>query len=92
MVVLGGRAVSYERGTPLHISRATLQPAGTRLDGGALLPEPLTHNPEPLTSIPYRGTSLTRNIPLLGTYRRPMPWVLGGSWGGGLFLTSVVPL
>ena len=27
---------------------------------------------------PYRGTSLIRNTPLLGPYRRPMPRVLGG--------------
>ena len=27
----------------------------------------------------YRGTSLTRTPPPLGTYRRPMPRVLGGS-------------
>ena len=28
----------------------------------------------------------------LGTYRRPMPRVLGGSWGGGRFLMGEVPL
>ena len=31
----------------------------------------------------YRGTSLTRPRPPLGPYRRPMPRVLGGSYGGG---------
>ena len=39
-----------------------------------------------------RGTSLIRNSALLGPYRRPMPRVIGGSWGGGCFLTSEVPL
>ena len=29
---------------------------------------------------------------LLGPYRRPMPWVLGGSYGGGSFLMGEVPL
>ena len=40
----------------------------------------------------YRGTSLSRKHTSLGPYRRPMPRVLGGSWGGGCFLMSVVPL
>ena len=31
-----------------------------------------------------RGTSLMRNHPPLGPYRRPMPRVLGGSWGVGV--------
>ena len=39
----------------------------------------------------YRGTSLTKRIPL-GPYRRLMPRVLGGSEGGGRFLVSEVPL
>ena len=30
----------------------------------------------------YRGTSLTRKRTPLGPYRRPMPRVLEGSWGG----------
>jgi len=34
----------------------------------------------------YRGTSLTRKINPRGPYRRPMPRVLGGSWGVGRFL------
>ena len=31
----------------------------------------------------YRGTSLIRNIPLLGPSSRTIPRVLGWSWGGG---------
>ena len=33
-----------------------------------------------------------RNFHPVGAYRRPMPTVLGGSYGGGLFLTIEVPL
>ena len=40
----------------------------------------------------YRGTSLTRKRTPLGPYSRPMPRVLGGSWGGGRFLMGEVPL
>ena len=40
----------------------------------------------------YRGTSPTRKRTPLGPYRRPMPRVLGGSYGGGRFLMSEVPL
>ena len=32
------------------------------------------------------------NAPPLGPYRRPMPRVLGGSYGGGQFLMAEVPL
>ena len=42
--------------------------------------------------LPYRGTLLIRNRTLLGPYRRPMPRVLGGSWGGGRFIMGEVPL
>jgi len=42
--------------------------------------------------IKYRGTSLIRKRTPLGPYRRPMPRVLGGSWGGGRFLMGEVPL
>ena len=31
----------------------------------------------------HRGTSLTRNRPPIGPYRKPMPRVLGGSYGRG---------
>ena len=40
----------------------------------------------------YRGTSLIRNSLPLGPYRRPVPRVLGGAWGGGRFLVSEAPL
>ena len=33
----------------------------------------------------YRATSLTRKRIPLGLFRRPMPRVLGGSWGVGVF-------
>ena len=40
----------------------------------------------------YRGTSLIRKCTPLGPYRRPMPRVLGGSWGGGRFIMGEVLL
>ena len=40
----------------------------------------------------WRDTTLIRTVPPLGTYRRPMPRVLGGSKGGGRFLMGEVPL
>jgi len=40
----------------------------------------------------YRGTSLIRKRTPLGPYSRPMPRVLGGSYGGEHFLMSEVPL
>ena len=36
--------------------------------------------------------SLLENSPLLGPYRRPTPRVLGGSYEGGRFLMSKIPL
>jgi hypothetical protein len=40
----------------------------------------------------YGGTSLIRKRTPLEPYRRPMPWVLGGSWGGGgVFLWARCP-
>ena len=38
------------------------------------------------------STSLTRKQAPLGPYRRPMPTVLGGSWGDGRFVRDEVPL
>ena len=39
----------------------------------------------------YRGTSLIRNRPLLGPYRKPMPRVLGWSLGGvGVFAQTQI--
>jgi hypothetical protein len=46
----------------------------------------------PLNVPEYRGTSLIRNRTLLGPYRRPLPRVLGESYGGGCFLMSEVAL
>ena len=40
----------------------------------------------------YRGTSLIRNSAPLGPYSRSMPRAPWWSYGGGLFLMSVVPL
>jgi len=40
----------------------------------------------------YRGYPLPRNRTPLGPYRRHMPRVLGGSWGGRCFLLGEVPL
>ena len=42
--------------------------------------------------IPYRGTSLARKRSPLEPYRRLMPRVLGGFYGGGRFLMGEVPL
>ena len=39
----------------------------------------LTHGRDWRKNWHFRGTSLTRNHPPLGPYRRPMPRVLGGS-------------
>ena len=45
------------------------------------------------TLVPYKGTSLIRNSAPLGPYRRNMPRALWWSCGGGgVFLTSEVPL
>ena len=52
--------------------------------------------PSPILSWPskcaYRGTSLIRKRTPIGPYHRPMPRVLGGSYGGGRFLVSDVLL
>jgi hypothetical protein len=40
----------------------------------------------------YLGTSRMRNCTLPGPYRRPMPGVLEGSWGGRRFLMGEVPV
>ena len=41
-----------------------------------------------VTGVPH----LQKKCNPLGPYRRPMPRVLGGSWGGGCFLMGEVPL
>ena len=40
----------------------------------------------------YRGASPIIKRTPLGTYRRPLQRVQGGSWGGGCFLMGEVPL
>ena len=40
----------------------------------------------------YRGTSLIRKRLPVATYSRPVHSVIGGSYGGGRFLLSEVPL
>ena len=49
-------------------------------------------DPMPYGVIPYRTTLLIRERNPLGPYRRPMPGVIGGSYRGGRFLMSEVPL
>jgi hypothetical protein len=41
---------------------------------------------------PYRDTSVTIKRPPVGPYRRPMPRVVGWSWGGGRFIMDEVLL
>ena len=90
MVVLGGGAVSYERGTPVPpVSRSREGGEGGWDDAGLVfvgvectwLPRSEGTAPPPIrtTEQVYRGTSLTRKRTPLGPYRRPMPRVLGGS-------------
>ena len=43
-------------------------------------------------AVVYRGTSLTRNTPLLGPYSTTTPRVIWWSQGGGMFLMNDVPL
>jgi hypothetical protein len=95
MAVLGGLALSYERGSsvdptggpprdpiaPFHIFRSEL------LDWAPTSKAKATHgftgNIHIMYNPPrlrsYRDTSLTRNRTTLGPCRRPMPRVLGGS-------------
>jgi len=40
----------------------------------------------------YRDTSLVRKRKPLGPCSRPVPRVMGGSWGGGRLLISEVPM
>ena len=84
MVVLGGGAVSYERGTPVpngarHPCSQTVVPNGSNAQRQA-----------PAFG-PYRGTPLTRTRTHLGPYPRPMPRVLGGSQGVSVFLWARFP-
>ena len=45
-----------------------------------------------VTPKPYRGISIIRKRTPVGHNRRPMPRILGGSYGGGRFLIGGVPL
>ena len=76
--VLGGVAVPYERGTSVA---ASLFPGTSKMSCKAGSCNPSVH----------RDTSLIRKRNPLGAYRRPMPRVLGWSWGGTLFFISETP-
>jgi hypothetical protein len=79
-----------KRGGPLLIGEVTLYlsrggliypEAGLSLSLGELywgVSQKEPHPPRNL-QLAYRGTSLTRKRAPLGPYRRPMPWVVGGS-------------
>ena len=90
MGVLGGRAVSHERGTPVCVSfifqymadRTILSNAAVGLG---------SEGPRAPAGAHYRGTSLMRNSFLPWDHHRTPGIVLLGSWGG-LFLRSEVPL
>ena len=45
-----------------------------------------------MPALPYRSTSLIRNVPLLGPYSRTMPRAIQWSYGVRQFLMSEVPL
>ena len=82
MVVLGGWAFSYWRGTPAE-----------GLVGLALKTLSLTHSPSASgVHAVYRGTSPITNSAPLGPYRGNMPRALWWSQGGRQFLMSEVPL
>ena len=80
MGVLGGWAFFHERATPVGAS--SKPPPGLRSG--------LTDLVSKVRCV--RGTSLTTKRTPLGSYRRHILRVLGGSWGGGRFLMSEVPL
>ena len=65
-------------------------PALSQCNSRTKIPPPLP--PLAHRTVDYRGTSFTGKRTSLGPYRRPMPRVLGGSWGGGRFLMGEVPL
>ena len=64
---------------------AALSPGGRKIATGSNIDYQIVH-------VVYRSTSLIRRRIPLGPYRRPMPRVLGRSWGGGHFLMGEVPL
>ena len=79
MGVLGRGAVSYERGAPILGQTAPLKILNFTARGAVTFNETAEVHYVGLGVLGYRGTSLMRNTPLLGPYRRPMPRVLGGS-------------
>jgi hypothetical protein len=95
MVDLGGVAVSCERGTPARSAQPALdtKPRQSVLfhTQASRLSSEDGHSAPPVVSL-YKGTSLIRKRYLLGPSSRPVPKILGRSWGGGRFLMSEVPL
>ena len=67
---------------PVSIPTAKRGASGSRVSGGVVAMHGSWH----------RGASLIRKRTPLGPYHRPVPKVLGGSQGGGRFLTGEVPL
>ena len=62
----------------------TLEPRCLGSKGTYPQPSPIqSHRSVARLNRGYRGTSLTRNTPLLGPYSRTMPNALWRSWGGG---------
>jgi hypothetical protein len=93
MVVLGGGAVSYERGTPAS-DHLLPSEEGTTLKDLITLHESQGQNlalfwPFLLCT---GAPDLSENAPPPEPYRRPVLGVQGESWGGWRFLTSEIPL
>ena len=97
MVVLGGGAFSCERGSPVLLLWRRFMTIGACAETAYVH----KHGPtvgfygvvvlmieEPLC----KGTSLTKKRTSLGSYRRPMPRVLGGSYECVRFPMGEVPL
>ena len=74
------------------MSEVPLYSGASEPGGTTLKPEVSYERGTPVGSRVYRGTSLIRKRTPLGPYPRPMPRVLGRSWGGGDFLMGEVPL
>ena len=96
MAVLGWRAVSHQQGTP--VCQQMYQFIIDRWIYAISKHGIITQPPDAftITSLPapdhYRGISLKRNKPSLGSYSRTMTRALWKSWGAGRFLMSEVPL
>ena len=99
MVVLGGRAISYEGGTPVaQVELTASERRGNTFkrlmdfcqkDNARIWPS-LSHVSYSLDS-DYRGTWLKRNRLPLGPYKRPVPSALYWSRAGRGFRMSDVP-